>query len=48
MDPLTPGVTIPGVTIPAVECRFGPLVEEDISMVFMTAASANLEIYPEV
>jgi hypothetical protein len=42
MDPLTPGVTIP-----AVESRFGPLVEEDISMVFTTTAPANAAIYQE-
>ena len=43
MDPLTLGVTIL-----AVENRFGPSVEEDISMVLTTTAPANLEIYPEV
>jgi hypothetical protein len=43
LDPLTPGITIP-----AVESRFGPLVEEDISMVFTTTAPANPEICLEV
>jgi len=38
MDPLTPGVTIL-----AVENRFRPLVEEDISMVFTPTDPANLE-----
>ncbi len=38
----------PEITIPAVENRFRPLVEEDISMVFTTAGPANPAIYPEV